>query len=154
MRKSGSAYKVLERNMNNGQAVNIPTTPSRPAAPKATPMHNIDPKIGPAAPQKPQKDAESPVQCIDLTLVAEDNHDRFRHQFRNSNRGIRGRAGRDIFRTRGQAVIQLRKTTRSQETQTDPVVIVEEMGLTQNPPKEPGRDNPTAYNKLKEYIFG
>jgi len=157
MRKSGSAYKVLEQNMKNGLVISIPTAPCKPAARVATPLYDIDPMMGPAAPPKLQTKTEGQVQCIDLTVAAEnnnDNHDRFRHQFRNSSRGTRGRVGRDLYRARGQALIQLKKPTTTQETQTNPVVIVEEMGPTQSPPKEPRNDNPTAYNKLKEYIFG
>ena len=149
MRTSGSAYKVMEQKIKHGQAITIPTAPVKQKAPQTTKQKS--PRVAPEA----AVPAPSPP-CIDLTIIPEDNatHDRYRHQFRTYNGGVRNRSWQDPFRARGQASIRLRQPTKTQGTQTEPVHIVEDAGLTRSA-TEPVRANAnTAYNKLREYIFG
>lgn len=122
MRTSGSAYKILEKNMIAGKAIEAPAAP--------TPLSKV-------TPEAPETAGQTSGQVVDLT---NENHDfdQFRHQFRNSNRGSRGRA----FAARRQTTLHLRRATKDQETQTDPVPHV----TVEREPESP-------YSRLKNYIF-
>jgi hypothetical protein len=140
MRTSGSAYKILEKNMIAGNAVEAPANPVKlPAAGNAGQtsgrMVDLKPELrAELRPPAAENVGQTSGHVVDLTNEA---HDKFRHQFRNSNRGSRGQA----FPARRQTTLQLRRATKNQETQTDPEEQIN------NERKE------SPYSRLRNYIF-